>query len=295
MVAHGAMLPGSRRRSAWLALRHPRDARPVMIVVAAVALLLVPHSIHIEGLPAAAWIGLAVVLCCCSHVVVHNHMHRQMFHHRAANFGFNLVATIARGHCASDVFLPHNMNHHREQGGPGDWITPAIAGAGHPLARLLRFTYRASWNMVRGRHKLGAAGRRMLPDPFRSSIVWEKKLLPTLIMASIFHDWHVFLCFQVIPWGLSLIWLVALNLFQHDGCDPDSQYAHSRNFVGAFANWLFFNNGYHTVHHLSPGMHWTAAPAAHALLKERIPAQYNELSILRFFWREYLVPRRRKH
>ncbi len=273
-------------------LRHSADARPVGTVLCAVALLIAPHFIAVPLWLAPLWIAGAVVLCCCCHVVVHNHTHRPMFVHLRANYAFNLVASVARGHCVSDIFLPHNINHHREQGGPDDWIAPAIGGRGPGLLRLFHFTYRASWNMVSNRMRMGEAGRRMLPEPFRTSIRWEKKWLPAVVIVSLLHDWQITLLFQGIPWAGSLIWLVAINLFQHDGCDPGSKYAHSRNFVGWFANWLFFNNGYHTVHHLYPGMHWTLAPELHARLLERIPQTLNETSILRFFWRAYLSPQR---
>jgi fatty acid desaturase len=212
-----------------------------------------------------------------------------MFVADGGNYAFNLVATIARGHCVSDILLPHNINHHREQGSADDWIAPTIAGTGPSLLRLFRFTYRASWNMVTRRLKLGAEGRRVIPEPFRTSLRWEKMFLPTVVVLSLLHDWRVALLFQGIPWLVSLIWLVAINLFQHDGCEPTSRYGHSRNFVGSLINWLFFNNGYHTVHHLYPGMHWTLAPAAHARIAAHIPDRLNERSMIGFFWREYLA------
>jgi len=276
-----------------LGLRHPADARPTATVLVAVALLLSPHFVAVPGWIVPLWVAFTVVLCCCCHVVVHNHSHRPMFDSNAANYAFNLIASISRGHCVSDILLPHNLNHHREQGGPDDWIAPAIAGQGPPLVRLFHFTYRASWNMVTKRRGMGETGRRMLPEPFRTSIRWEKKLLPAVVVLSLLHDWRTALLFQGIPWAASLGWLVVINLFQHDGCDPSTKYAHSRNFVGRFTNWLFFNNGYHTVHHLYPGMHWTDTPMAHAKIAGRIPERLSEGSILRFFWREYLVARLR--
>jgi fatty acid desaturase len=272
-------------------LHNAADARPVATVLCAVTLLVAPQFLPLPLWVVPLWLLSASVLCCCCHVVVHNHTHRPMFVSNTANYGFNLIASVARGHCVSDILLPHNINHHREQGGPDDWIAPSIAGGGAPLARLFHFTYRASWNMVTRRRRLGEAGRRMLPEPFRQSLGWEKKFLPSVIVLSLVHDWRAALVFQGIPWLASLIWLVAINLFQHDGCDPQSKYGHSRNFVGAFTNWLFFNNGYHTVHHLYPGMHWTHAPAVHAKLAGRIPGALNEPSIMRFFWREYLARR----
>jgi fatty acid desaturase len=275
-------------------LHFAADIRPIGTVCCAVALLILPHFASVPAWIAPLWIALASLLCCCCHVVVHNHTHRPMFVRDTLSYAFNLVASVARGHCVSDVLLPHNINHHREQGGAQDWISPAMAGGGPPLARLFRFTYRASWNMVSRRRKMGAAGRALLPEPFRTSIRWEKVWLPAVVAVSLLHDWRTAVLFQGIPWFTSLLWLVAINLFQHDGCDPATRYGHSRNFVGIFTNWLFFNNGYHTVHHLYPGMHWTLAPAAHEKIAERIPPELNEPSILRFFWRAYLCGANRR-
>jgi fatty acid desaturase len=35
-------------------------------------------------------------------------------------------------------------------------------------------------------------------------------------------------------------------------------------------NALLFNNGYHTVHHQSPGVHWTKTPELHAQVAAKI-------------------------
>lgn len=37
--------------------------------------------------------------------------------------------------------------------------------------------------------------------------------------------------------------------------NPDFNFA--RDFVGDFANWWFCNNGYHTIHHIRPSLHWS--------------------------------------
>ena len=34
-------------------------------------------------------------------------------------------------------------------------------------------------------------------------------------------------------------------------------YNGARNFVGPVINYLTFNNGYHTIHHMYPTMHWS--------------------------------------
>jgi hypothetical protein len=51
---------------------------------------------------------------------------------------------------------------------------------------------------------------------------------------------------------------------QHVEADAESEWNHSRNFVSPVLNALLFNNGYHTVHHLTPGVHWSQTPELHA-------------------------------
>ncbi|KAL1500290.1 hypothetical protein AB1Y20_012957 [Prymnesium parvum] len=58
----------------------------------------------------------------------------------------------------------------------------------------------------------------------------------------------------------------SINFLQHDGCEIDPAhdgFNHARNFTGWFFNYIFLNNGYHTIHHMKPGLHWSVLPAHH--------------------------------
>jgi len=55
--------------------------------------------------------------------------------------------------------------------------------------------------------------------------------------------------------------------------DPDFNF--SRDFVGSYVNWWTCNNGYHTIHHLRPSMHWSKYPMMSKKLVE--PYQHPEL------------------
>ena len=287
--SNGAAMRASTRSTLhpW-ALRNPRDRRAVATVGVALVLLLLPQFVS-PGAWALLWIGVATVACCSSHVVVHNHCHRPLFRTVSANRTFNLFATIARGHCASDVYLAHNVNHHAEQGGSGDWITPALGGCGHPLLRLSRFVVRAAVSMVRERNRLPHRGRDLVPEPFRSSLPWEKRFLPLVILLLLWNDWQAACLYALTPWALSLVWLVGVNFVQHDGCDPHTEWAHSRNFSGRFANWLLFNNGYHTAHHVDPGLHWSGTKSLHERLASRIPSRLQQPSAAQYMIRRYLL------
>jgi beta-carotene hydroxylase len=36
---------------------------------------------------------------------------------------------------------------------------------------------------------------------------------------------------------------------------------------------MTFNSGYHTAHHVNPGLHWSRLPEFHHQLRDRIPAE----------------------
>jgi len=91
----------------------------VATVVCAVGLLLAPQWVALSPAWTALWILLTFLACCASHVVVHNHCHSPIFASHIANRGFNLLASVARGHCASDVYLAHNGYHTVHHAEPG--------------------------------------------------------------------------------------------------------------------------------------------------------------------------------
>jgi len=269
-------------------LIHACDRRSIATVVATLVLLFIPQWLALHAGLAFVWILAAILACCATHVVVHNHCHRPLFIDPRANVAFNLIASIARGHCVSDVYVAHVLNHHAQHGGANDWIATTLGGQGHPAMRLLRFIVRASRSMVRERNRLPARGRSLLPEPFASSVAWEKRLLPLVIVLILWNDWRSACLYAFLPWGVSLAWLVGVNYVQHEDCDPDAEFAHSRNFTGRCTNWLLFNNGYHTAHHARPGLHWSETSRLHAQLAARIPQGLIEPSAIRYMIRRYL-------
>jgi len=85
--------------------------------------------------------------------------------------------------------------------------------------------------------------------------------------------------------------IVTLNLLQHDGCTTPKEgearagvdfqeYNCSRNFTGWLLNYLCFNNGYHTIHHAYPTMHWSVLKREHeAQIVPKMDPRLDEPSI----------------
>ena len=106
--------------------------------------------------------------------------------------------------------------------------------------------------------------------------------------------WNALL-FVGLPWVMSILMLVGVNLLQHDHCDPESEFNHSRNFLGKMGNWFFFNNGYHAIHHLQPELHWTRLPQEHSkVVARQADPSLQCHSILRFLYENYLRSGNRK-
>jgi fatty acid desaturase len=82
--------------------------------------------------------------------------------------------------------------------------------------------------------------------------------------------------------------MIFINYIQHVHCDPWSSHNHSRNFVSKLGNFLVFNNGYHTAHHESAGLHWSKLPEAHAKIAHLIDPVLNQASIFGYCFKAYL-------
>jgi beta-carotene hydroxylase len=93
------------------------------------------------------------------------------------------------------------------------------------------------------------------------------------------------------PALLGNYWMMLTNYVQHAGCEPTAQDDHSRNFVSPFWNWFVFDNGFHTVHHQQPGLHWSRYRALHRSTQSRIRPELNQGFILSYFLQRYLLGR----
>jgi beta-carotene hydroxylase len=54
-------------------------------------------------------------------------------------------------------------------------------------------------------------------------------------------------------------------------------------------NLALFNNGYHTIHHEAPGIHWSETPAAQKKIQNLIDPSLNERSFWWYILRVYLI------
>ena len=253
------------------------------------------------ALPLAVRVVIFAVLCVTSFqgaVQTHNAVHSPVFKTRWMNKIYQVVLTLTYGHPVSSYVPGHNLSHHKHTQKLKDIMRTSKARFRWNLLNGLFFFFLVTPGIMAADLAYTKSTRRTNPRWFRQAKI-EMAVLQ-LVQVSLLawswfglHDLWRFVFFWFIPHTYAAWGIVTMNLIQHDGCDEDSEYNHSRNFVGGVVNWLVFNNGFHTVHHHQPGLHWSLTPAAHEkLVAPHIHSNLDQGSLLGYIWRTYFLNRR---
>ena len=256
---------------------------------------LVPAIAYLE--PRSLWLvaPFTLYLSYCAGVLTHNQTHCPVFVGRRMNLAYGLWLSLFYG-CPSFVWIPtHLANHHRYLNGEGDVTrTTRHALVDTPLAALtypLRAT-RYQWPLIlayvaAARKSGGVRLTRVVSETLVVVLghatlcalgVWLHGLGPGALVYALAFG---------LPAALAPYWMMLTNYLQHVNCQPDSAHGHSRNFVNPWFNWLAFDNGYHTVHHEQPGLHWSLAKAEHLASVWGIEPHLNHDSPLTYCLAEY--------
>ncbi|WP_176358242.1 fatty acid desaturase [Mycobacterium persicum] len=253
-------LPFSRR---VFKLEHPANVGPLLHIACWIALLAFGLSV-----PAATRWYLAVPLIITLGLlnfsitigILHMHTHRPLFVSRRANRALDLLCCLPAALTAADMYEVHVVNHHRYNDGPGD--VTSTEGR--------EYGWRAVWYWLRYSSVVKKHTARTVfaanPSPSRRTrrhqFVFDFTLITTLIWITFLTtDPLRFTLFYWIPFLITqatsgyFAWLThgPARVFEDD---PSK----SLNTVGNWLNFFIFNQGYHSVHHRYPGIHWTQIP-----------------------------------
>jgi beta-carotene hydroxylase len=267
-------------------LRNRGDLRTVAYL--AITVVLFVYQWQYEGLFNPWLYPLTLFMSFSTAVISHNQNHVSMWRSRPLNLVANYLIGIFYGHPAIGWVPTHNLNHHKLNNRDGDLsICPRWFKGNHLLSLLIypTITSLAQTAAIRGyMRELRARNRRLYWEAVSEYVVFFG-----LMAVAFLVDWRKAIFLLLIPQQVALFSIQAVNFFQHVECDKDSEWNHSRNFTGPVINALLFNNGYHTVHHEKPGVHWSALPRLHAQHAAKIGTECIEPSWPRWFARVYLI------
>lgn len=217
-----------------------------------------------------AWLLIPLaILTLTACVVKHNHTHCATFRLRVMNRALDFWLTLLTGTSITSIRVAHQVRHHGRNQSPDDLVRVSLVSDRSRFQALLTYVplvVRETW-----RWNVSDLSRQRRPALW-SAQKQERWLLWAFITTGLVVDLWQFMATFPLPWLAAQWFLVAVNLPQHDGCDPASDHEHSRNVVGRWSNWLFLNNGFHSAHHECPALHWSLLPHYHAeYLVLRIP------------------------
>ena len=226
-------------------------------------------------------------------VATHNTIHSPVFHARSRNRVFQTVLTLTYGHPVSAFVPGHNLSHHKHTQTRRDVMRTSKARFSWHLLNGLFFIVKVAPAIMRGERQYFKTMKERLPNWYRQYQI-EFWTLHALYVALLIADWRKFLVFVFLPHYYAAWGIITMNMLQHDGCDEESEWNHSRNFVGKLVNWFTFNNGYHTIHHMHPGLHWSLLPEAHAReVAPHIHPNLDQPSLVGYVVRTFLSPGKR--
>jgi fatty acid desaturase len=279
--------PGSSppARRPWL-VKHPSEWRQIGIVAVYLSLLMamyfVPACQNVLCFAAACYFGFL------NSVVVHNHLHQGIFHSKRLNLIWRCVLSFGALYPASANIPAHNLvHHHFGDDGQPDWADAGSVDFRWNLLNLIHFPNVTGSQTFAGVQRWKAVLDR---KAFVRQYAIEQVVAFGLTGALLAFDFWTALFFVVLPQLYGARCILRINLIQHDRCDIDSEWNHSRNFVGRAFNWIMCNNGYHTIHHNKAGLHWFQLAEAHERdVVPRIDPGLDERSMAWYLLRTYLL------
>jgi fatty acid desaturase len=250
--------------------------------------------------PRTPWVLVPWVVATCMSawivgVVTHNALHNPVFRSRTHNRLFQLWLSLSYGWPVSEYGPGHNLSHHRHTQKGRDLMRTTKVRSTSNLWNAVCFGPAVALEVMRANYRFAARARTTTPSWYRQLLL-EMSAVWAMNIALACLDWKSATLFVFIPHLFAVWGVVEVNYLWHDGCDEDDPYNHSRNFVGRVFNFFTLNNGFHTIHHEKPGLHWSLAPEAHReLVHPFIHPALEQRSFFAYLARTFVWPGRRVH
>lgn len=266
-------------------LRYIADIKTIIFLVATTGLIYlnwIQESINWWFWGALMFLSVSVT------TITHNHNHLRIWKSKAMNRFQDYWLTVLYGFPVFAWIPTHNKNHHKFNNRRGDYtITYRFSEKNNLLTLLTYPTISSYYQQHSIRDYLKTLWKRR-----RSEFFWcisQYVILAAWIVGFLLIDWKKALLYIVIPQQFALFSVLIFNYLQHVHADEESEWDHSRNVEGKVFNFFVFNNGYHTVHHNQPGLHWSKAPEAHAEIADEVDPALNETSFWWLLFRVYIL------
>ena len=265
-------------------LRYKADIKTLIYMFLTTSLLILQWTtIGVHPVTYIIYCFLSVAVA----VITHNHNHVRIWKSNFLNTLQDWWLTVFYGFPVFAWIPTHNKNHHKMNNRLGDYTITYRFSEKNNLLTLLTYPsisgyyqQKAIKDYLKICIKIKRAGFSLVFLNMLSLVLW--------IAAALFIDWKKAIYFVIIPQQISLFSVLIFNYVQHVHANEESEWNHSRNFTGLL-NFLLFNNGLHTVHHETAGLHWSQVPAEHKKVEHLIDSSLKERSFWWYIFRNYVM------
>jgi len=278
-------------------IRNAADYRSMLWVAIAIGLVVAQYS---DPSLIKYLSPISCYVCIACGTISHNHNHRATFSNQRWNNVFGHILTVFYGYPTLMWVPTHNLNHHKFVNRDGDATATWRYTNKHSLWVAITYPFVSAYHQSFPIKEYIARVKDRKPKLYArirfQYVFWISSYLTLGILAGVMYHQqqtglglYVVFFSVILPAICSTTVIMFFNFIQHVHTDAWSEKDHSRNFVGSWFNFLFFNNGYHTVHHDNPGMHWSELPIAHATVEHTIEPSLNEKNLVWFLLRQYVL------
>lgn len=246
--------------------KHPEDRLPVAL---AAGLTLIDFALYLSvespWLLVGYWL-LSIVPKGTIGAWSHHHQHVPTFKWTFFNRVLELCHALHTGITSNLWFLHHVVGHHvnyldqtkdESRWRRKDGVT--MGALSYTLSVSFTAYYRAFMVGLRyPRHLRVFVGYGLLAVGIVAALIFAKPLQGLILFA--------------LPMLTSMMFVAWVTHDHHAGLDSQDPYEASMNTLNQRFNRLTGNLGFHTAHHLRPGVHWSNLPALHRDLAHKIPA-----------------------
>ena len=242
-------------------LEHAANVGPLLhllLYYVGFLLLIIPGAVEFFPFRAVIWVGIVLLNYSLSIGVMHMHCHRPLFTKHSLNRVVELFLCFPSMLSATEMTVLHVHHHHRYNDGPKD-VTTTIGFEGGWKA--IWYWIRYGW-VVKGftiREIFKSSARPRWKEK-RGEFIFDISLCMSVVIAIALIDFDIALYYYFIPIVISHITFGYFSWLTHAPARRKGKERESINNVNNALNFLIFNQGYHSIHHARPGIHWSDIP-----------------------------------
>lgn len=215
----------------------------------------------------ALWTLLTTVPKCCTGAWNHHHQHLNFFYNSFLNRCLEFILTVQTGMTTHSWTLHHVLGHHLnyldQEKDESRWkdLTGQTMGALRYTLETALTAYPRAWKVGSKypKYRKSMLFMGVLALAFLGLVLWWRPLAGFLVF--------------VVPMLYTFIHTCYATYDHHAGLDTEDHSHASYNIRHKWYNILTGNLGFHTAHHVKPGLHWSRLPELHKKLEKDIPEE----------------------